>query len=963
MSDLITSPLGDYRVEGPLGQTVIGAMYRGSHIHLGTPVTLVVVDERYASGSGFKTRLIQHAQRVVGFAHPNVIKTFLCGEHTGLHYIVTEQVEGGALKALPGSPDWTTAHWRAVEFVQQAAQGLGAAVVRGLIHGDLKLSNLLLTKPDISSAQVKLSELGLRQLAGESPISSDVAGLGGVLYEAITGRPASQASRGEFPLGTPEELKTVVRRCVSDDTRMQFQSCDELAQLLRRLIDDSRAATPDPVRRAPTASMPLAEPAARAPIANPIPDAWPNTGVGLQTSAKPPDPPKLRWSPPTHPDPLPHGDLVPCLHVFDESHAPVAKQFVRGKAITIGRDPDNSIVLPHLDISGKHARVEWDGRQRISITDLTSKNGTKYKNERLLAEVPQDWGEEQWVKIGPYWLCLQRPAKGGDVRDEGIEVILDPQSRKLELTPGRTAQCRLTLVNRKVTVEQIALSVQGVPAEWVQVQGDKQPQVLAYERAEVTLAITVPRTSSAKAGEYSVTIVARPIRSGDASGSATAQWIVLPFEDIALSMSPSRSSGLRQARYNLTLHHRGNFTANYVLSGTDDERQLEYLFTADDFVDHRKLELKGLEPGSKNVKLKVQAPKRWFGSSKGYGFALQAAATEPAKESAATEGQFQHRAIFPIWMIAVAPLLLLALLFALPSMFRPEVRSVYIEPINPLTDQQVDIVWEASRAGRIRVLVNDIPQKPEPDADATRYVFQKGFPRDARVRVLASNLFGEASKEITVTPAQRPPEKVEAAVIEVFTVTPQAITDPNQQVTIRWRASKATRVELTPIGSVEAEGTTTHTPGAEQAYTLTAFNKEEKPTTKTVNVRFREPVPGVADLSLEIISPSRKDKNGVTVVRVEREPVVFRWTATNAKMLRIEGRGSAAPLQGTSGEKSALLLGVGTYEFRLVASTPQGDVPSKTVRVQATCSRNWFKEATTLSLAGCKKPPQVQWQN
>src|SRR5262249_28453763 len=168
--------------------------------------------------------------------------------------------------------------------------------------------------------------------------------------------------------------------------------------------------------------------------------------------------------------------------------------------------------------------------------------------------------------------------------------------------------------------------------------------------AEVTLNVTVPRTSSAKAGDYAVTIVARPIRSGDVSGSATAQWTVLPFEDMAVTMSPARAGGLREARFNLTLHSRGNSLASYALTGADDERQLEYLFSVDDFIDRRRLELKELEPGSKNIKLKVHAPKRWFGSSKGFPFSVQAAAVEPTKESAATEGQFLHRAIFPIWV-------------------------------------------------------------------------------------------------------------------------------------------------------------------------------------------------------------------------------------------------------------------------------------------------------------------------
>jgi hypothetical protein len=566
------------------------------------------------------------------------------------------------------------------------------------------------------------------------------------------------------------------------------------------------------------------------------------------------------------------------------------------------------------------------------------------------------------VRIAPYWLCLQRPGKGHV--DAGIDVILDPQNQKMELIPGRAAQCRLTLVNRKTTVEQIALSVQGIPAEWVQVLGDKQPRVMAYQRTEVMLNITVPRSSSATAGDYAVTIVARPIRSTDATGSASAQWTVLPFEELSVSLSPAKSGGLRRARYNLTLHHGGNFPASYVVTGADDERQLEYLFSSDDSHDRRRLELKDLAPGAKNFKLQVNAPKRWFGSSKGFPFVVQTAPVEaPAKESIATEGQFTHRAIFPIWMMAVAPLLLLAILFALPPMFRPVLRSVYVEPERPEMNQQVEVSWEASRARRVRVFANEIPVKPEPDPDVTRYVFPKGFPRDTRVRVLVSNLFGEASREVTVAPVPPPPEEVVAAVIEVFTVTPQTIGDPNQQVQLRWRASNAARVELTPIGSVEVEGNTTHTPGAEQTYTLTAFNKLDKPTTRTVTVRFREPEPTSDDLTVEVISPVRKDKNGVTIVRVEREPVVFRWSAAKGKQLRLQSRGSAAPVQGSSGEKSALLLGVGTYTFTLIATTSRGDVASRAVTVQATCSRNWFTEATTLTLAGCKKPPQVQWQN
>lgn len=945
MSDLITSPLGDYRVEGPLGTSAIGPVYRGAHVHLGTPVMLVVVDGRHPSSPGFKTRWAQYAQQIAVAAHPHVIKTYLCGEQSGLHYIVMEPAGGGALKALPGSPEWNPVNWLSVTFIQQAAQGLAAIHARGLTHGDLKLSNLLLTNPDTMQAQVKVSEVGLRQLAGDSPAVGDLAALGGLLYEVMTGRPAAHASRGEFPSGAPDGLKTVVNRCLSDDPRLRFGSCEELAQVLGKIIDESKAA----------------QTAAPDPVAERI-----ALNIGQRTMVKPPAPPKHRSGkrvPPKPPDPLPAGDLVPCLHIFDDGHAPVARKFVTGSGITIGRDQNNTIVLPSMDISGTHARIEWDAHQRITITDLTSQNGTFYKGEQILPQVAQEWGPDQWVEVGPYWLWLQRPALGR-ARDEGIEVVLDQQSRKLELTPGRPAQCRFTLVNRKKEVDHFRLSVQGVPAEWVQVQGQKEPQVEGYGRTEVTMSINVPRSPTGKAGDYSVTIVAMPALSQDASGSATAVWTVLPFEDMSVSMSPARSGGLRQARYNLTIHHRGNFPASYVLTGSDDEKQLEFLLSANDFIDQTRLEIKDLPPGSKNVKLKVHAPKRWFGSSKSYSFGVQAAAIEPTQQSLNTEGQFLHKPIFPYWMMAVAPILLIGMLFLLPTLFRPVVRSVFLEPSAVGYKQPVEVFWDASRVGRMRILVNDVPVRPDPDSDATKYVFQNGFERDTRVRVLASNLFGEASREITITPPPPPPEKPpDPAVVELFEVTPLTIGRPDQEVRIRWRATKAARVELAPVGSVPLEGNATHSQPGDQTYTLTAFNSAGVPTVRTLNVRLRGGPTNPRDLLLTILSPNRKNKQGVTVVRVNREPVIFQWQAKDAKMVRIEGLGSAAPLTGGSGQKSALLLGVGTYEFRLIATNDQGqDVPSDPVRVEATCSRSWFSEALTAGLSGCKKAPQVQWQ-
>jgi len=494
------------------------------------------------------------------------------------------------------------------------------------------------------------------------------------------------------------------------------------------------------------------------------------------------------------------------------------------------------------------------------------------------------------------------------------------------------------------------------------VQGEHPVPVGRYGRGDVVLAINVPRTPAARAGSHMVTVVAKPVRESDAGGSATAQWTVLPFEDMSAQISPSRSGGRRQTRYNLTLQHKGNFPASYVLTGSDDEKQLEVLFTGGDVTDRKRLELKDLQPGPPtDIKVKVQAPKRWFGGSKNYPFAIQAAPLgPPAEQPLAVEGQFTHRAIFPVWMMMVAPVLLIALLLLLPPLFKPVVRSVSPEPVNALAGDQVELFWDTSRARRIRILVNEVPVKPEPDRDALKYVFPKGFERDTRVRLIASNIFGSDTKEITVTPTPRPPVEIPPAEITLFTVTPLTIGRPDQPVQLRWRTAKAERVDLTPIGTVEREGALTHMPPGEQTYTLTAYNKANVPTTRTVTVRLRGGPSSPGELSLTIVSGTRLNK-GVLEARVQR-PIIFQWAAKNAQMARLEAAGTAAPLQGSSGQQRAVLLGKGMYQFTLVAMNDSGtEVRSAPIVIKGTCPTSFLGEVVTLGKAGCKDAPAVQW--
>ena len=219
--------------------------------------------------------------------------------------------------------------------------------------------------------------------------------------------------------------------------------------------------------------------------------------------------------------------------------------------------------------------------------------------------------------------------------------------------------------------------------------------------------------------------------------------------------------------------------------------------------------------------------------------------------------------------------------------------------------------------------MNDAFIRPDPDPSEANHIFADGFAQSTRIKVLASNWFGDATQEVTVAPkppAPAPPAP--PAVVDLFEIRPLMIA-PNQEVTIRWHTTGATRVELTPVGTVDLQGTTTNSPTAAQSYTLTAFNKDNQPTTRTLNVQVREP--GVLPIQLSFSGSSQNAKpnsQGAIEVNVG-DSVVFQWQARNAASVRIDAV-SPVTLQGGSGFRQALIKGEGHYTFALVATDAKG---------------------------------------
>jgi streptogramin lyase len=263
--DLIGSDFLGYRIEELIGRGGMGVVYRAYDLRLKRTVALKLMAPDVARDQGFRERFLRETELAASLEHPNVVPIHDAGNVDGRLYLAMRHVEGGDLRAVLRSGEAPTPA-RTLELVRQVASALDAAHASGLVHRDVKPSNVLLD----GRGHVYLADFGLtRRLDDLGPEAADgrslgtpaylapeqieggtvdgrtdVYALGCLLYECLTGSPpfardsrlavawahleeeppSASAARPDLP----EAIDAVIAKAMAKDPAQRYPTCAEL---------------------------------------------------------------------------------------------------------------------------------------------------------------------------------------------------------------------------------------------------------------------------------------------------------------------------------------------------------------------------------------------------------------------------------------------------------------------------------------------------------------------------------------------------------------------------------------------------------------------------------------------------------------------------------------------------------------------------------------------------------------
>lgn len=271
----IGTVLDTYEIQALLGKGGMSLVYRGFDHNLQRPVAIKILSDVVAHQPGFADRFRQEARLLAGLQHPHIVQVYDFGEQDGYTYMVQELLPGPTLEqrlAELETHGLRLQHQDVVMIITQLASALDAAHAAGVIHRDVKPSNVMwnrhgnLVLTDFGIAKNLFSSAHQTQtgavigtpnyLSPEQaqglPLTpaSDIYALGVVAYELITGQVPFSAQtpmsvvldhiqKPPPPLRqvrpeVPAAVEDVVQRALHKDPAARYASAAAFAQALAK---------------------------------------------------------------------------------------------------------------------------------------------------------------------------------------------------------------------------------------------------------------------------------------------------------------------------------------------------------------------------------------------------------------------------------------------------------------------------------------------------------------------------------------------------------------------------------------------------------------------------------------------------------------------------------------------------------------------------------------------------------
>lgn len=267
---MIGKTISHYKILERLGEGGMGVVYRAEDTKLGRSVALKFISPTALAHEEDKTRFLREAQTAAALSHPHIATIYEIDETDDKTFIAMEYVKGESLKEKIKAGPLTLGE--TLDMAIQVTEGIQEAHERGIVHRDIKSSNIMITE----KKQAKIMDFGLakfeektqitktatimgtvaymspEQACGEAADSrSDIWSLGVVMYEMLTGRLPFKGDYDQVVLhsilnskpepvtglqsGIPLGIERIVNKCLEKAPDTRYQTAADLREDLNRV--------------------------------------------------------------------------------------------------------------------------------------------------------------------------------------------------------------------------------------------------------------------------------------------------------------------------------------------------------------------------------------------------------------------------------------------------------------------------------------------------------------------------------------------------------------------------------------------------------------------------------------------------------------------------------------------------------------------------------------------------------